>query len=100
MNMINKEKRADCNFILTDLGRVDKEFHELLKSKDPFYKNSIYPILSYSSKDAYYKIKIVASDKNPNFDSRQYFMDNFESEKGLEKLAEFANKNNVGLITY
>jgi hypothetical protein len=85
---------------MPDFKKVDKEFKDFLFVNDRLSGFRIDYSISYSSSEGYYKIEIFPSKNNPNFNSRQYFIDNFESEKGLERLAEFANKNNVGLIIY
>jgi len=85
---------------MPDFVKVDKEFKDFLFVNDKLAGFRVDYSLSYSASDGYYKIAIFPSKNNPNFNSRQYFIDNFETEKGLEKLAEFAEKNNIGLITY
>ncbi len=80
--------------------KVNQEFRNLLFANDRLAGFRVDYSIAYSSRNGYYKIEVFPSKNNPNFDSRQYFINNFETEKGLEKLAEFANKNNVGLITY
>ncbi|HPD81997.1 MAG TPA: hypothetical protein PK357_02760 [Candidatus Pacearchaeota archaeon] len=85
---------------MPDFKKIQEGFREFLFANDRLVGFRIDYSLSYSSKEGYYKIRIFSSKNNPNFDSRQYFMERFETKGGLEKLAEFADKNNVGLITY
>jgi hypothetical protein len=86
--------------VMSNFERVNKEFKDFLFVNDKLAGFRIDYSLSYSAREGYYKIKIFPSKNNSNFNSRQYFIDNFENEKGLEKLAEFADKNSVSLITY
>jgi hypothetical protein len=46
----------------------------------------------------YYKINIFPI--SDCFNSQKYFMNHFERGAGQKKLAKFANRNNIGLITY
>lgn len=85
---------------MPDFNKVDGEFRHFLLLNDKLSGFRIEYSLSYSSNEGYYKIQIFPNKYYPNFDSRQYFINNFETEEGLEKLAKFADKNNVGLITY
>jgi hypothetical protein len=85
---------------MSNLKKVDEAFKDFLFVNDKLSRFRIGYSLSYSSSEGYYKIKIFPNKNNTNFDSKQYFIDNFENGKGLEKLAEFADKNNIGLITY
>lgn len=96
--MIDKEKRDDCNFLLSDLGRVDKEFKDFLIKKDPFYIRKIYPILSYSSSEGYYTIKIIDSGKNFNINIKDYFEKTFKSEPNSHELEALLDRNHVKLI--
>lgn len=96
--MIDKEKRDDCNFLLPDIQRVDKEFKEFLMKKDRFYSRNIYPILSYSSREGHYKVTIVAQDKSPDIDLKDYFEKTFKSGSGEKELEALLEKNHIKLI--
>ena len=52
----------------------------------------------YNPVNKSYEIKIKPAKEE--IDSQRYFMFYFETEKGQEKLGEFAKENNVGFITY
>ncbi len=96
--MIDKEKREDCNFLVPDLQRVEREIKEFLMKKDRFYSRVIYPILSYSSKEGYYRVTIVAQDKSPDIDLKNYFEKTFKSGSGKKELETLLEKNHVKLI--
>jgi hypothetical protein len=96
--MIDKEKGDDVGYHLGEMGRVYGVFKNILRENDKLYNFKVGFTLAHTAKSNYYKIEVYPMKEG--FDSRQYFIDNFENEKGLEKLAEFADRNNVGLITY
>jgi hypothetical protein len=85
---------------MTNFETINKEFKDFLFANDRLAGFRIDYSLSYSSIDEGYKINIFPSKNNPNFNSRQYFIENFETKEGLEKLTEFANRNNISLIIY
>jgi hypothetical protein len=99
--MVDNNKEENSNLVNNNLGSIDCEFRSLLKDIDPQYASKIgYVISCCNGKHDYYTIEIFPSKCNNDFNYRQYFISNFEKGKGEEKLLDFTNKNNVGLITY
>jgi phage antirepressor YoqD-like protein len=98
--MVNKEKKDNVNSLIKNIGIVDEEFRNFLRMNDRLYRFRVDYSISYSASERSYKIEVFPSKNNPNFNSRQYFIDNFETEKGLEKLSRFIEENNIGIISY
>lgn len=93
--MFEETKRDDAGYVLGDMQRTYESFKKLLEEKDNLYNFKIGFNISYSSKNQYYNIEIYPVKQG--FNSQQYFIDNFEN---TEKLDRFAEKSNIGLITY
>ncbi|HNZ52020.1 MAG: hypothetical protein BWY36_00311 [Candidatus Diapherotrites archaeon ADurb.Bin253] len=83
---------------IPNLQDVEREIKEFLVKKDRFYFRNIYPILSYSSKEGYYTVKIVAQDKKIGVNLKDYFDRTFKSGFGKEELETLLEKNHVKLI--
>jgi hypothetical protein len=96
--MFEEDNLENLEDHFSEVGKINNKFRDFLRANDRSESFKLGFATSYIHQEDYYKI-----DVHPNiaaFDSRQYFIDHFEKGKGEEKLAEFANKNNVGLITY
>lgn len=82
--------------LMGESERIIRKFEEFLIKNDQDSMSKIYFNLSY--KEGYYKINIFPCVKE--FNSRGYFIKKFETERGQEKLAKFAEENNIKLVTY
>jgi len=80
------------------LRGLENKFDYFLKENDLAYENKINFNVAYSSLSEGYEIKIEPARKG--FDSQEYFMFHFETERGQEKLGKFQKDNNVRFITY
>lgn len=94
-----KEVEPNANFI-PDCKKLQSKFEYFLNTIKIYSLFKIRPKVAYNFTGRYYHICIEPQLARKSFDSQKYFMDNFETEEGQKKLAEFAEKNNIGLITY
>ncbi len=98
--MLKNDKETEPNNarFIAEYGKLRNRFDYFLSSQEVFSGLKINFDVSYSFIGGHYYITILPAREG--FDSQKYFMDKFETEEGQSKLAEFADKNNVGLITY
>ena len=83
-----------------NLGNIDNEFRELLRSNDEDYASKIGYVICCPHINGYYKIEIFPLNGNKEADARKYFKDNFEKGELNKKLAEFSERNNIGKIVF
>jgi ACT domain-containing protein len=83
---------------LEGLSKIDSEFKDILRTRDKQYIHKIQFSIVYTHDTKDYKINIFPAKEG--FDSQEYFRKNFETEEEQEKLSEFAEKNNIRMITY
>ncbi len=80
------------------LRSIENRFDYLLRENDLLYEDKISFKISYNPAGNYYKIKIISAKED--FNSHEYFKNNFEMGLGRKKLGEFIIENNVGFISY
>lgn len=98
--MINGNNLLEIDEILKSnkFNSIENKFDYFLKENDLIYERNIGFNVTYNSVNDNYEIKIIPAKEG--FNSQEYFMFHFETEKGQEKLAKFAKENNVGFVTY
>lgn len=87
----------DDGLDLNKLKGIEKKFNHLLRENDLLYKDKISFNISYNPVGNYYKIKITSA--KGDFNSQEYFKNNFEMGLGRKKLGEFIIENNIGFIS-
>ena len=93
------EKSITTNIDITkEISKIELKFDCFLDENDPSHNSKIDFCVYYNPSFNYYKIDIFPA--NEKSDSRQYFINNFRTKAGYEKLEKFQDENNVGLITY
>jgi len=98
MQKDNELLEIDESLDLVKIGSIENKFDYLLRENDLLYENKINFNLAYNSINKSYEINIIPA--NNNFNSQKYFIDNFETETGQEKLEKFRKENNVEMFTY
>jgi len=88
----------DDGLDLNKLRGIENKFDYILRENDLLYEDKISFKISYNPAGNYYKIKIISAKED--FNSQEYFKNNFEMGLGRKKLGEFIIENNIGFISY
>lgn len=98
MSKDNDLLEIDDDDVLDNLKGIESRLDYFLRENDLLYEDKIYFKVSYNPAGKYYKIKIIPAKED--FNSQEYFKNNFEMGLGRKKLGKFIIENNVGFITY
>jgi hypothetical protein len=92
-------KNITTNIDITEeISKIELKFDCFLDENDSFHNSKIDFCVYYNPWLNYYKITTFSA--NEKSDSRQYFINNFRTKAGQEKLERFQDENNIGLVTY
>jgi hypothetical protein len=84
--------------ITKGISEIELKFDCFLDENDFYHNEKIDFCVYYNLEFDYYKIEIFPA--NEKSDSREYFINNFRTKAGQEKLEKFQDENNIGLVTY
>lgn len=84
--------------ITKEISKIELKFDCFLDENDSSHNEKIDFCVYYNPRFDYYKINIFPANEKSN--SRQYFINNFRTKTGQEKLEKFQDENNVGIVTY
>lgn len=84
--------------ITKEISKIELKFDCFLDQNDSSHNAVIDFCVYYNPWSDYYKIEIFPA--NEKSDSRQYFINNFRTKAGQEKLERFQDENNIGIVTY